>query len=203
MLGNKIIKNNLYASCGLWLMSAFNFYLITFYLKYFPGNIFQSSIVFALSDMVGFFLSGMVLKYFKIGRGLRVSFIFSWTGGFLYMYLDKIHPSFLPVLICLSRVGCTMSYNIGYVSVPRLFPTRFVATVYGIVNVIAHVFACAAPLVAEIEDPYPFSFFLFAIFISLGCSYYLTELDFDKIEEDEEEDVLNLDEVDKQNLLEK
>ena len=81
-----------------------------------------------------------------------------------------------------------MSYNIGYVSVPRLFPTRFVATVYGIVNVIAHVFACFAPLVAEIQDPYPFTVFLSAIFVSLFCSYYLTELDFDRLMEDEEDD---------------
>ena len=36
-------------------------------------------------------------------------------------------------------------------------------------------------LVAEIPDPYPFTVFLTAIFISLGCSYYLTEIDFDKL----------------------
>jgi hypothetical protein len=88
MFSDKLIKHNLLASCMLWLMSAFNFYLITFYLKYFPGNIFQSSMVFAISDMVAFFLSGTILKYVKVGRALRLSFAVSWVGGFLYMYLD-------------------------------------------------------------------------------------------------------------------
>ena len=59
-----------------------------------------------------------------------------------------------------------MTGNMCYVSVPRLFPTRFVATVYGKVNFIAHLFCCFAPMVAELSDPYPFVFYLIAIGLS-------------------------------------
>jgi hypothetical protein len=105
--------------------------------------------------MFGFILAGMVAKNFAIGRGLRVSYVISGIGGFFYIALGKEsdlvkhYPVVLPIIICMARVGCTMGFNIGYISVPRLFPTRFVATVYGITNLVAHSFACLAPLVAE------------------------------------------------------
>eukprot|EP00352_Strombidinopsis_acuminata_P000143 CAMPEP_0176341630 /NCGR_PEP_ID=MMETSP0126-20121128/2532_1 /TAXON_ID=141414 ORGANISM="Strombidinopsis acuminatum, Strain SPMC142" /NCGR_SAMPLE_ID=MMETSP0126 /ASSEMBLY_ACC=CAM_ASM_000229 /LENGTH=88 /DNA_ID=CAMNT_0017686563 /DNA_START=1371 /DNA_END=1637 /DNA_ORIENTATION=+ len=70
-----------------------------------------------------------------------------------------------------------MAYNIGYVSVNKLFPTKFIATVYGIVNMAAHVIACASPLVAEIPNPYPFIFFLIAVGISVFVSSFLSEID--------------------------
>jgi hypothetical protein len=40
LLKVKKLKRNLIGSTILWSMSAFNFYLLTFFLKYFPGNIF-------------------------------------------------------------------------------------------------------------------------------------------------------------------
>lgn len=44
-----------------------------------------------------------------------------------------------------------MSYNIGYISVARLFPTEFVATVFGIVNFVSHLITVGAPIVAEFK----------------------------------------------------
>jgi len=133
--------------------------------------------------MVGFILAGVVAKSFPIGRGLRFSYLIAGIGGFCYMVLGKENllfkesPYMLPLLICMSRIGCTMGFNIGYISVPRLFPTRFVATVYGVTNLVAHSFACLAPMAAELQDPYPFSIFLVGILISLCFSYWLNELD--------------------------
>lgn len=142
---------------------------------------------FALSDMAGFFLAGVFLKAMRTGRALRTSYVISSIGSVMYLMFGNTNPSLLPVLICLTRVGCTMSFNIGYISVPRLFPTRFVSNVYGIVNVVAHVFACFAPLVAEINDPYPFTVLIGFLMISVMVSYYLLELDCVRREEEEEE----------------
>jgi len=176
MLPDRQLKMNLYGSIFLWMCSAFNFYLLTFYLKYFPGNIFENSMFFAFSDMIAFAMAGLVLKYTTVVRGLRFSFIISTTGGILYLMLSTV-DGLIPVLICLSRIGNTMAYNIGYVSVNKLFPTKFIATVYGIVNMAAHIIACFSPLVAEIPNPYPFIFFLSAVAISLFVSSFLSELD--------------------------
>ena len=60
-----------------------------------------------------------------------------------------------------------MSYNIGYISVSRLFPTKFVATVFGIVNMVSHSITVGAPLVAEMSEPIPFIVFCANAFVAM------------------------------------
>ena len=69
-----------------------------------------------------------------------------------------------------------MAFNIGYISVNRLFPTRVQATVYAVVNLAAHLIACLAPLTAEVQMPIPFMVFLACVGISFMVSQMLSEL---------------------------
>lgn len=68
-----------------------------------------------------------------------------------------------------------MSFNIGYVSVSKLFPTNFVATVFGIVNFFSHFITVGAPLVAEFEDPIPFIVFCSNTFFGIFACTWLVE----------------------------
>lgn len=68
-----------------------------------------------------------------------------------------------------------MSFNIGYVSVARLFPTNFVATVFGIVNFFSHSITVGAPMVAELSDPIPFIVFCINSFIAIFACTNLVE----------------------------
>jgi hypothetical protein len=67
--------------------------------------------------------------------------------------------------------------NICYISVPKLFPTRFLTTAYAILNLCAHIFAIGAPLAAELKDPYPFLIYLILLVILLFASTLITELE--------------------------
>jgi hypothetical protein len=121
-----------------------------------------------------------------------LSFVISGLGAFFYLTFGHTTPTLLPVLICLTRVGCTMNFNILEISVPRLFPIRFVSTVYGYVLFLAHIFACLSPMVAEIHDPYPFAVFLSAIIVSLISSYFLVEMDPIVMDDDDDLDLFNI-----------
>jgi len=66
-------------------MSSFNFFMLTFFLKYFPGNIFENSLCYAVSDLIAFTLSGVVIKYTRVIIGFRLAFIISLVGGALYL----------------------------------------------------------------------------------------------------------------------
>lgn len=70
-----------------------------------------------------------------------------------------------------------MSFNIGYVSVARLFPTQFVSCVFGIVNFVAHLITVGAPLVAEMPEPVPFVVFCLNAFMAVFASCWLVEID--------------------------
>ena len=134
--------------------------MITFYLKKFPGSIYVNSFCFGGADLVAFLSSGMILKYFTIAQGLGFSYSLSLVAGVLYLAFYSVkEPWVIPTLVVFSRIGGSMSFNIGYVSVARLFPTKFVSTVFGIVNFVSHSFTVGAPLVAELPEPFPFCVF--------------------------------------------
>ena len=69
-----------------------------------------------------------------------------------------------------------MSFNTVYVGNNRLFPTQFLATTFGIVNFISHVFAVGAPLIAELSDPFPFTVFLVNCLVALLSACFLKEI---------------------------
>ncbi len=68
-----------------------------------------------------------------------------------------------------------MSFNVVFISNNKLFPTKFLATSYGICNLVSHILAVAAPLSAEIPDPYPFLVFIGNVVMALSASFYLKE----------------------------
>jgi len=144
----------------VWLHGSFNFYLITFYLKYFPGNIFVNAMCFAFADLIAYSCSGIVLKFFYIRQGMFFSYSLSLVAGILYLLnYNTTIPWLIPVLVVFARIGGSMSFNIGYVSVSRLFPTKFVTSVFGIVNFFAHLITVGSPIVAELPEPIPFVVF--------------------------------------------
>jgi hypothetical protein len=94
--------------------------------------------------------------------------------GYLFVYTADV-GWLIPFLVCLSRVGGAMSFNIGYVSVARLFPTQYVATVFGIVNFFSHSITVGAPMVAEFSDPIPFMVFCINSFLAIFACTRLVE----------------------------
>ena len=73
-----------------------------------------------------------------------------------------------------------MSFNIGYVSVSRLFPTNYVTTALGIVNLVSHLITIAAPMVAELQQPVPM--IVFCINAGSAIIFGLQLLEVDKAE---------------------
>lgn len=70
----------------VWVHGSFNFYMITFYLKYFPGNIYVNAMSFAGADLVAYTCSGIILKFFTIRQGLTFSYSVALTSGILYFF---------------------------------------------------------------------------------------------------------------------
>jgi len=70
-----------------------------------------------------------------------------------------------------------MSFNMGYVSVGKLFPPKYVSSVFGIVNVVGHFITIAAPLSAELKDPFPFLIFTTNAGMAIFAAFGLVELD--------------------------
>ncbi len=170
-----VLRKNLLGAACLYAEATFNYYLLSFYLKYFPGNIYVNSVYFACSDLTAFILAGVFLYYTSMKTSIRTGAVLALTGGFMYLFLYT-HTDLIPFMICLSRIGQSMIYNTTLICVNRLFPLLFVANAYGIVNFCAHTIACLSPFVAEIHDPYPFIAFVSLVFVALASSTVLVEV---------------------------
>ena len=155
--------------------ATFNYYMLSFYLKYFPGSIFENAAIFALSDFAAFIIAGVILKYFSLNNGFRISLSIAFTGGALYLFTSS-YANLVPIFICLARVGQTMTFNVSVISVNKLFPTKFISTAYGVVNMFAHCFACLSAGMAEIPDPYPFIIFETLIVIAAFFTFKIKEV---------------------------
>jgi hypothetical protein len=172
----------LICSCFIWLFSSFNFYLITFYLKSFPGSIYINSSCFAVADMLAFLASGIILNKVTIKQGLCFSYSLSLVASLVYQFMyiradeEMIRKYAIPLIILFCRIGGSMSFNIGYISVARLFPTQFVATVFGIVNFVSHIITVGAPIVAELDKPIPMLVFCTNSFFAIFSCLRLKEL---------------------------
>jgi len=44
----------------IWLTASFNYYLIQFQMKYFPGNIYLNSIIYAVCGIVAYIISPFI-----------------------------------------------------------------------------------------------------------------------------------------------
>ena len=167
---------NFIFSCIVWSCAMFNFYLLTFYLKYFPGSIFENSLYFALSDFISFLISGTILKKSDNPNiTLLLSFGLSIMGSLLYLTFYW-QASLVPIFIIMSRMGNSMAFNTVYVSHNRYFPTRYLSSTYGLINFVSHLIAVAAPLLAEVPNPYPFTIFLLTAGIGMFFSYFLQDI---------------------------
>jgi len=134
--------------------------------------------MFAQADVIAFLCSGAILKFFTISQGLGFSYSLSLVAGLLYLVLYSTRlPWVIPTIVFFSRIGGSMSFNIGYVSVARLFPTKFVSTVFGIVNFVSHSFTVGAPMAAELPEPFPFVIFCSNSFAAIFVCFRLVELD--------------------------
>ncbi|CDW89142.1 solute carrier family member 5 [Stylonychia lemnae] len=171
----KDLRRNLLFSTVIWTSIVFNFFLVSFYLKYFPGSIFLNCIYFAIADIFAYLLSGLIIKYLNASKAIIVAQVISSIGALLYLILFT-NQDIVPVVIILSRIGNSMSFNTVYVTNSRLFPTYFQTSTFGLLNFISHVLSIGGPLLAEAADPYPYAVFLTNAILALFSGFFIKEL---------------------------
>ena len=113
---NKDLRKNLIV-CGLiWSAAQFNGYIVGFYVKYFPGNLFTNSFALAISDIAASIVSGLLIKQLRQSRAIITCLLIEIIGALLYLFQFNYLPMLMPLFIMLCRVGNSMLINVLYIT---------------------------------------------------------------------------------------
>jgi len=163
---------NLALYCVLWSIGSFNYYLITFYMKYIPGSIYVNTTASALSENTSYLVSGLLLNKIGIKMCFIVSLSIAIIGGFLLAAFQMggfAEASF----VLIAKFGISWAYNNCYLSTPLLFPAHLRVRIFGICHLMASFVTVLAPLIAEVNPPTPMIIFTIACIGSLICSLFI------------------------------
>jgi hypothetical protein len=150
LYGSKQHRRSLFAVCGLWIYSAFNYYLIGYYVKYFPGDVFVNFMTMTIAEVIAPICLRLVqgrwsiqLVYRNLQYGCAISAI---------IYIINEHFGFVslvPPLILLIRVFVKSLYSLSYYANGKLFPTLVKTSIFSLTNGLARPFSALSTLVNE------------------------------------------------------
>lgn len=154
----------------LWGITAMNYYIIYYFMKYVPGNLYVNMSVSTISELIAYIVSGIIYTYLGEKKSFFISFSLAATGGALIAFFaDK--SSWIAVFVFLAKFGISFSYNLVYIVTPYLFPTERSSTAFGICNAVAMFSAIFSPIAAEMDGSLPMLIYCFssagAIFVVL------------------------------------
>jgi Na+/melibiose symporter-like transporter len=149
LLGIRVYIANLWIMSLSWSAASFTYYMVAYYLKYIPGNIYVNIILSSLAEAIIILSSGFIAKALGSKTTLFLSFA---VGGFFGMGLIFVNPeNTIAILICilLTKSGIASAFNLCFLVTAEFFPIMFSSTVFGACNIIARITSIMAPIIAE------------------------------------------------------
>lgn len=129
----------------------------------------------AVADIGAYIISSIFVRRMGLTLSVIISLSTAAIGSILYLFYFH-HVPLIPLFIVLCRIGNSMLLNIMYLTNQTLFPTQFQSSSFGILNFISHVSAVAAPIIAELSDPYPFFLYLLNCVLAILSSFFLRQI---------------------------
>ena len=174
-LKQRVVLQNLLLMAYMWSAVSFCYYMISFQLKYLPGDIYENSLASSGSELLAYLIGGLCYSFLKIRKSFAISFVIALVGGILILTLGVKDVSYMPLFVTLAKFGISGGFVIVYVATVDLFPTLFVATAIGICNFFSRFLTILAPQVAELDPPIPMSIFIALSALGLILSFFIIE----------------------------
>ena len=152
----------------IWITTNYNFFLISFALKYFPGNIFTNAYAVSLSEGAGYAFSAFIFAKFGLNRTFFAFSALSAVSGFLMVWGQSATATWIfPFLVLFAKFGQSSIYLCMYLANAEVFPSAIAATLLGFCSFFGHVAAIIAPII--VEASYDIAMWLFPIFATVAC----------------------------------
>lgn len=180
-----MLKNQVLFNMGMmifaWSCVSFSYFLLNFYIKYIPGNIYENQMVSGLACFA-FLISGPISKKVNNKHILTGSFVMALFCSLILFSISMIFAEVastdgIAIIILMIRCGINLAFCMVFVIHTELFPTCFLASSYGICNFVCRSVTLAAPLIAEAENrAIPMMALILASMVGSICSANLRKI---------------------------
>lgn len=187
----KTVIYNLTIMIIAWSCVSFSFFLINFFIKYLPGDVYQNQTISGLAS-VAFLCAGPMSKALCNRSILVIAFFIAFVSSTTLLIVisfstENSDTSALSLIILLTRCGINIAFCFVFVIHTEIFPTAFLGTSYGICNFFCRTVTLSAPLVAESANKvFPLATLVGATLIGTLCCLSLKKIDkrFERCEND-------------------
>ena len=157
-----------------WSSSSFCFYILGFYIKYIPGDIFINIIITCVADAVSSIGAGVIAQTIGTQRTLFGSYALAAIGGVLLILFDQ-NEVIIMILMMVTKFGINVCFTLCYIINAEYFPSIVCARVFGICNIFSRISTIMSPLIAEVTPPIPMIIYVLICTISMVASMFLTK----------------------------
>lgn len=154
-----VVRINLFVMSYMWACCSFTYYMIALQLKYLPGSIYTNAMASGSSELLAYFLGGILYKKLGIKLSFTLLLGLSVVGGLCILFLGNTLTGWMPAFVVIAKFGISGGFVIVYVCTVDVFPTLFCATALGICNFLSRFLTILSPMVAEQPDPIPMVLF--------------------------------------------
>uniref|UniRef100_A0A7S3CQF6 Uncharacterized protein n=1 Tax=Strombidium rassoulzadegani TaxID=1082188 RepID=A0A7S3CQF6_9SPIT len=167
-LRNLVVFSAFNLTCG------FTYYLINFYMKYVPGDVFLNQAVNSLAETATTFLSFGLVKVLNNKLSYSLSYLATALSCTLIMVSkagEAGEGGWNVVLgVIGAKVGISNAFNFLYFTTVEYFPSKYLGFVMGFTNVVGRAFTILSPIVAEQKEPLPMGMCIVLCMTSLGLT---------------------------------
>lgn len=147
---HRMLRNNLILLIVIWSFCTFSFFVVPFYLEAIPSNLYLMSTATGIAEIVA---SALCLGTSERDSQKMVS-VFAAVSclgtGVIYLFQSaEINQTAQAVAYLVQYTGFVATFNTVYVLVNQLFPTIYLATAYGCVNIVGRAVSVSSPMVAR------------------------------------------------------
>ena len=152
-----------------WSASSFCFYIIGFYIKYIPGNMFINVIIMCVADAISSIFAGIIASSIGTRKTMFYSYGLAAVAGVLLTVFDK-NPLAIMIFMLITKFGINCAFTLCYLINAEYFPAMVCSRIFGICNIFSRISTILSPLIAEVDPPVPMMTYVLVCTISMVAS---------------------------------
>jgi hypothetical protein len=174
-LKQKEIFINLIIYSILWGVTSNNYYLLTYYMRYLPGNVYDNSFASSGSEILASVVAGVSYSFLKAKNNFRMAFTIAILGSLLVVFFGNLSTKLMPVFVIIAKFGISIAYFTVYVATADSFPTLFCATAFGVCNFTGNIITIPAAYISELNQPWPMLVYASASALGLLLTFFIKD----------------------------